>query len=180
MLPTAESKDDGYGASDSLIASMPAARAEQLDSAGLAARFPGTTVDIGGTWTGDHGASFTDVEITPGPGTSIEALRTTTGGARDGNPLISSHDDLLSQRILLGDVRRGSLVILLAGLLQAAASSAVASAASVVDQRRTIARLALTGVPVALMARARSWQTTLPLVAATAGRSGWDWDLRSC
>jgi hypothetical protein len=71
--------------------------------------------------------------------------------------------------VLVADVRRGSLVILLAGLVLAAGSSAVAAAASVVDQRRTIARLALTGMPVSLLQSARRWQATVPLVCATGG-----------
>lgn len=71
--------------------------------------------------------------------------------------------------VLVADVRRGSLVILLAGLVLAAGSSAVAAAASVIDQRRTIARLVLTGMPISLLQSARRWQSTVPLVCATAG-----------
>src|SRR5690606_13464920 len=54
-------------------------------------------------------------------------------------------------------------------LVLGAASSAVAAAAAVVDQRRTLGRLALIGVPVAMLQRARRWQSTVPLVVATAG-----------
>ena len=169
VLPTAEAKDDRYGSTDELSISLPTADAEAVLAFDLPTRFAGTTVEQVGVGSDPAGNETVDLAITPGAGASVEQLRTITAPIRHGNPLVSSRDDLWSQATLVGDVRRGSLVVLIAGLLLAAASSAVAAAASVVDQRRTIGRLALTGVPIEMLQAARRWQTTVPLVAATTG-----------
>ena len=171
VLPTADARDDAYGSTE--VLSLPL-RSESVDElramlSELEQRFPGTDVLIGDDWRTTSGLSLTSVSVTLGPGVSLEQVRTATAAVRDGIPLVSSRDDLWSEATLVEDVRRGSLVILVAALVLGAASSAVAAAASVVDQRRTIARLALTGVPVSILQRARRRQSVVPLVAATSG-----------
>ncbi|MBA2280160.1 MAG: hypothetical protein H0W25_02855, partial [Acidimicrobiia bacterium] len=69
--------------------------------------------------------------------------------------------------VILDDLGRASLVVSLVALALAGAATAVASAASVLDQRATLARLRLAGTPVAVLQRARAWQASLPLVGVT-------------
>ncbi len=102
-------------------------------------------------------------------GAALERLRTATQWARHGEPLVSSGDDVYGDVRFTQDAMRGSLAVLVAGLLLAAGASAVAAAASVVDQRSVIARLTLCGTDVSTLQRARQLQAVIPLVAATAG-----------
>jgi len=174
VLPTANSRDDVYRSEDALMTMLDGDAATALEGQvdGLTAQLPGTRFEFEPAWTDSDGQERRTVTMVPGPGVSLDELRTATTSVRGGVPLIASFDDLWNETVLMDDVRRGSLVILIAGLVLAAASSAVAAAASVVDQRRTIARLALTGVPVGLLQRARRLQATVPLVAATTGAVG--------
>lgn len=170
-LPAVDAKASSYGSSDELAVLMDSASAVKLVESGerLAVEFPGTTVRASAAVAGSDDRHTLPVLVRPGPGVSVEQLRTATVGLRDGLPLISSRDDLWSEATLIADIRRGARIVLIATILLAAASSAVAAAASVVDQRRTIRRLALAGVSVAVLQQARRWQSTLPLLAATFG-----------
>jgi hypothetical protein len=171
ILPTTEARLDGGVDTDLLALTLPEEAANRLTSSAseLAGQFPGTVAEVTDSWTGSDGRQLAGVTVSPGPGVDLEQLRTATASQRMGHTLVSADDDVWGDAMLVGDVRRGSLVVLLAGLVLAAGSSAVAAAASVVDQRRTIGRLALSGVPVAMLQSARRWQSTVPLVAATGG-----------
>lgn len=73
------------------------------------------------------------------------------------------------QRLVLDDLRRASIVVSAIALVLATTSGTIASAASVLDQRRTLRRLRLLGTPVSVLQRARAWQSSVPLVVATTG-----------
>lgn len=176
VLPSADARSGLYGSTDDLMVLVASndleAWREQVDS--LQQRFPGTEVQLpdDGALVADAAGTFELVTVRPAPGVSLEELRTATVELRRSQPLISSRDDLFSEATMVDDIRRGSLVVLLCALVLAAASSSVAAAASVVDQRRTIGRLSLAGVPVSVLQRARQWQSTVPLVTATGGAIG--------
>lgn len=176
VLPSADALGGVYGSTDDLAVLVDSDRLEdwRSRSAALEAQFPGTDVllpDASVDALADEVVPEL-VKVRPGPDVSLEELRTATAELRRAQPLISSRDDLFSEATMVDDIRRGSLVVLIAALVLAAASSSVAAAASVVDQRRTIGRLSLAGVSVGVLQRARQWQSTLPLVAATAGAVG--------
>jgi hypothetical protein len=176
VLPSADARSGLYGSTDDVMVLVSTddlgAWREQVGA--LQRRFPGTEVQLPDADDDDvladtDGTLEVLVTVRPGPGVSLEELRTATAELRRSQPLISSRDDLFSEATMVDDIRRGSFVVLIAALVLAAASSSVAAAASVVDQRRTIGRLSLAGVPVSVLQRARQWQSTVPLVTATAG-----------
>lgn len=171
VLPTVDANADERDSFGSMSMTTTAATAEQMELASdrLGGLPGGTEISTEGELSIDDGQSLAEVMITLGPDVSMDEVRTATTSFREGNPLPLPSDDVFGDITLVGDVRRASLVILLAGLVLGAASSAVAAAAAVVDQRRTIGRLALIGFPVAMLQRARRWQSTVPLVVATAG-----------
>ena len=178
-MPSAEAKVVDLEASDQIALMVTMAQAEQLASRAdeLALAFPGTELDVTAALEGvEPDLAAPDLEValygTMGPGVGIDELRTFTDDLRGGQPLLTTTDDVFGDQTFVDDVQRASLVVLIAGLLLAAASSGVAAAASVIDQRRTIGRLALGGMPVNELQRARRWQSVLPLVGATAGAIG--------
>lgn len=177
VMPSAEAQVTGGSGAGEFVIVAPVARLGDLARLGdqIASEFPGTTLDIDEAPSAGDGSTAVEVVEVPGhlgPNVSIDELRTMTAEVREGQPLIGGDDDIWGDQMFLDDVRRASLAILVAGLLLAASSSTVAAAASVIDQRRTIGRLALTGMPVGELQRARRWQNVAPLVAATIGAIG--------
>ncbi|HEX2577271.1 MAG TPA: FtsX-like permease family protein [Aquihabitans sp.] len=82
---------------------------------------------------------------------------------------VSGRDGDGRARTLLDDLRRASVVLALASLAMAVAATAISGISSILDQRTTLARLRLVGTPLAVLQRARRWQTSLPLVVASVG-----------
>jgi hypothetical protein len=77
-----------------------------------------------------------------------------------------------SERLLLEDLRRASVVVAAIALLLATTAATIGAAASILDQRQALRCLRLAGTPTSVLQRARSWQTAVPLVAATSAAVG--------
>jgi hypothetical protein len=73
-----------------------------------------------------------------------------------------------AERLLIEDLRRASVVVAAIALLLATTAAAIGAAASILDQRQALRCLRLAGSPISVLQRARTWQTALPLVAATS------------
>lgn len=108
------------------------------------------------------------VLVVEGPAAEIERARTQVLAAPP-DARVSSPFDLGAERILLGDLRRASVVLSLAALAMAMSAAAIGGASSILDQRLTLARLRLVGTPLRVLQRARRWQTLVPLVLASSG-----------
>ncbi|HXH58967.1 hypothetical protein [Iamia sp.] len=143
------------------------AKADAIEVAVVAAE-PRVTIERD---TGDAAGSGRHVSgtIRLGEGVGLDRVRTAVAVA-DPEADLSSPDDVRGEtRVLLDDLGRASVVMSRAALAMAAASTAIGSAASIFDQRTTLARLRLVGTPIATLQRARRWQAVVPLTAATVG-----------
>ncbi|MEZ5310336.1 MAG: FtsX-like permease family protein [Microthrixaceae bacterium] len=166
VVPTAAALSQENGSGVSLRISLPAPAVSEMralaESMGAS-----VTADDGGPNSTE--STPVAMAIEPGPHTSIERLRTASSGIRQGIPLVASTDDLWGNATLASDIGKGSMVVLVSSLILAAAASTVLAAASVLDERRTLARLVLAGVAVDTLHRSRRWQMMLPLICATVG-----------
>lgn len=149
-------------------------------TAAVEQRFPDANIDWGdgatdgnpsqasvssdGTSEAAHG--FGSIEVRDPA--DIEAARTAVLAVSP-DAEVSSPFELGSDRILLADLGRASTIMSLAALLMATAAAGIGGAAAILDQRVTLARLRLVGTPIAVLQRARRWQTLVPLVLASAG-----------
>jgi hypothetical protein len=134
----------------------PAANA-RLAAAGLSASVE-TDDYVGDTW---------GLWVEPESADDLERVRTALHGLVPAHPLVGDRDGLHPNGNRFEDFRRASAALLMIALVLAGTATAIGSAASVLDQRVTLARLRLTGTPVGVLQRARVWHATLPLVAAT-------------
>jgi hypothetical protein len=100
---------------------------------------------------------------------SREVIRTVLGGAAGGAQVFSRELRLENQQILLADLRRVTVIGLLAAGVLAGCSAAVATAGSVMDRRRTFGALIAAGTPVKVLARALRREAALPAMVATIG-----------
>jgi hypothetical protein len=99
----------------------------------------------------------------------VERVRTALADMPGGLLLVAAGDDVFGDDLLVHDFRRASLALAIATMVMAATTTAIASSASILDQRPTLRRLRLAGTPVGTLQRARTWQASLPLIAATIG-----------
>jgi hypothetical protein len=76
---------------------------------------------------------------------------------------------LTESETLLVDLQRASVIMAAAALAMAVTAIAISTSASILDQRETLSRLRLIGVPVSVLQRARRWQVILPLGTASIG-----------
>lgn len=141
-------------------AEVPLAEVAPLQDA--IAAIPGATMVGGRTgpdrWEADLTAS----------GTHLDRVRTAVSAAAPG---ARTEDDggLGDARTLLDDLGRASVIMSIAALVLAAAAIGIGTAANLLDQRDTLARLRLIGVPTSALQRARRWQVLLPLATASIG-----------
>ena len=98
-----------------------------------------------------------------------ETVRTALGGAAGGAQVYSRELRLGNQQSELGDLRRVTVIGLLAAAVLAGCSAAVATAGSVMDRRRTFGALIAAGTPVKVLARALRVEAALPALVATIG-----------
>ncbi len=126
---------------------------------------PASAQDGSGPPTASRRVEALVVASTP---TAVDRARTAIVRA-DPAAAIRSWDRDGRGRLLLADLGRASGVLALASLVLASAATAVSGCASILDQRLTLARLRLVGTPIAVLQRARRWQTLVPLVVASTG-----------
>ncbi|MBB5853932.1 FtsX-like permease family protein [Amycolatopsis umgeniensis] len=106
------------------------------------------------------------VPTTPANG---EVVRTALVGAAPGQEVGSRGLHLIGQQQELGDLRRVTVIGLIAAGVLAGCSAAVATAGSVMDRRRTFGALIAAGTPVRVLARALRMEAALPAMVATIG-----------
>lgn len=98
-----------------------------------------------------------------------EVVRTALSAAAAGDQVQSRELKLENQQNQLGDLRRVTVIGLIAAGLLAGASAAVATAGSVMDRRRTFGALMAAGTPVRVLSRALRMEAALPAMVATVG-----------
>ncbi|RZQ65078.1 FtsX-like permease family protein [Amycolatopsis suaedae] len=106
------------------------------------------------------------VQTTPA---SREVVRTALVGAANGEQIESRELHLSDQQTQLADLRRVTVIGLVAAGLLAGCSAAIATAGSVMDRRRTFGALLAAGTPVRTLARALRTEAALPAMVATIG-----------
>ena len=99
----------------------------------------------------------------------LDRVRTRAAVVAPASIAATGRDVDLDADALVRDVRTASVLVLAASFAVAAASAGITAAASVVDQRRTYRRLALVGVPLGVMDRARVLTTQVPLLLLVVG-----------
>jgi hypothetical protein len=105
----------------------------------------------------------------PSTDANRETIRTALGGSASGAQVYSRELRLGNQQSELGDLRRVTVIGLLAAAVLAGCSAAVATAGSVMDRRRTFGALIAAGTPVKVLARALRMEAALPALVATIG-----------
>jgi ABC-type lipoprotein release transport system permease subunit len=105
----------------------------------------------------------------PSTDANRETIRTALGGAGGGAQVYSRELRLGNQQSELADLRRVTVIGLIAAAVLAGCSAAVATAGSVMDRRRTLGALIAAGTPVKVLARALRVEAALPAMVATIG-----------
>lgn len=100
-------------------------------------------------------------------GSDPETVRTAL--AASGESIYSRDVYLTRQQTQLDDLRRVTVIGLVAAAVLAGCSAAIATAGSVLDRRRTFGALMAAGTPVRVLARALRAEAALPALAATIG-----------
>ncbi|WP_103353905.1 ABC transporter permease [Amycolatopsis sp. CA-128772] len=131
--------------------------------------------DLSGTSIIDPAAlpdGFTPKYVTvvaPTTDANREIVRTALAAPAAGEEIGSRDQYLFNQQTELGDLRRVTVIGLLAAGILAGCSAAVATAGSVMDRRRTFGALMAAGTPVRVLARALRMEAALPALVATIG-----------
>ncbi|GAA4537900.1 FtsX-like permease family protein [Amycolatopsis samaneae] len=107
--------------------------------------------------------------VAPTTDANREVVRTALVGASSGETIWSREQRLHGQEQELGDLRRVTVIGLLAAAVLAGCSAAVATAGSVMDRRRTFGALIAAGTPVRVLSRALRMEAALPALVATIG-----------
>jgi MFS family permease len=100
-------------------------------------------------------------------GSDPETVRTALTAS--GDSVYSRDIYLIDQQTRLGDLRRVTVIGLVAAAVLAGCSAAIATAGSVLDRRRTFGALLAAGTPVRVLAKALRAEAALPALAATIG-----------
>jgi hypothetical protein len=107
--------------------------------------------------------------IVPTTDANREIVRTALASAAVGVNIGSRDQHLYGQQIQLDDLRRVTVIGLIAAGVLAGCSAAVATAGSVMDRRRTFGALIAAGTPVRVLSRALRMEAALPALVATIG-----------
>jgi hypothetical protein len=107
--------------------------------------------------------------VAPTTDANREVVRTALAGPAAGAEIGSRDQYLFNQQTELGDLRRVTVIGLVAAGILAGCSAAVATAGSVMDRRRTFGALMAAGTPVRVLARALRMEAALPALVATIG-----------
>jgi len=181
LFPTG-GDDPLWGRADRLDVAVPAAGAEAvatdlraaLADAGIAAEVTGPGDERGALLAlsageqGGEGARTLSVALT-GPTSDLDAARTVVAQVAPASVAATGSDIMIDQARFSADFRTASVLVLAVSFAVAMASAATTSTAEVLDRRRTYRQLALVGVPLAVLDRARVLQTQLPLVLLAIG-----------
>ncbi|UJW34110.1 ABC transporter permease [Saccharothrix sp. AJ9571] len=130
-------------------------------------RFTSTFVDPSAVPAGMQPQNYT-IAVPTTPETR-EVVRTALVGAATGEQVNSRELVLGNQQTELGDLRRVTVIGLVAAGVLAGCSAAIATAGSVMDRRRTFGALIAAGTPVRTLARALRMEAALPALVATIG-----------
>ncbi|PXY31607.1 FtsX-like permease family protein [Prauserella muralis] len=98
-----------------------------------------------------------------------EVVRTALAGAAGGVQVESREMRLADQQTQLEDLRRVTVIGLIAAGALSGCSAAIATAGSVMDRRRTFGALLAAGTPVRVLARALRTEAAMPAMVATVG-----------
>ncbi|MEU8631039.1 ABC transporter permease [Amycolatopsis sp. NPDC048633] len=107
--------------------------------------------------------------VAPTTDANREIVRTALAGPAAGAEIGSRDQYLFNQQTELGDLRRVTVIGLVAAGILAGCSAAVATAGSVMDRRRTFGALMAAGTPVRVLSRALRMEAALPALVATIG-----------
>ena len=107
--------------------------------------------------------------VAPTTDANREIVRTALAGPAAGEEIGSRDQYLYNQQTELGDLRRVTVIGLVAAGILAGCSAAVTTAGSVMDRRRTFGALMAAGTPVRVLARALRMEAALPALVATIG-----------
>jgi hypothetical protein len=113
-------------------------------------------------------ATYVTVAVPTTPA-NYESVRTALVSAAGGTSVSSRDLYLGNQQTELDDLRRVTIIGLIAAAVLAGCSAAVATAGSVMDRRRTFGALIAAGTPVKVLARALRMEAALPALVATIG-----------
>ena len=140
------------GADDrALLVPAPAAQVqERLAAAGLAAEVRGP-----------------DGELEVVPLADRDRVRTALAPLVPGRPIETAREGGAEEAVLVGDLGTGALVVLAGTFVLAATATGTASAARVLDHRRTLRLLRLTGTPLRVLDAARRAETLRPLAVCS-------------
>lgn len=94
----------------------------------------------------------------------LNRVRTAVAVAAPASVAATGRDVDLDDGAFLRDFRNASVLVLAASFAVAMASAGITAAAAVLDQRRTYRQLALLGVPLEVLDRARVLTTQVPLL----------------
>ncbi|MFI5585097.1 FtsX-like permease family protein [Amycolatopsis sp. NPDC051758] len=107
--------------------------------------------------------------VAPTTDANREIVRTALAAPAAGEEIGSRDQYLFNQQTELGDLRRVTVIGLIAAGILAGCSAAVATAGSVMDRRRTFGALMAAGTPVRVLSRALRMEAALPALVATIG-----------
>ncbi|ASR38756.1 permease [Prauserella marina] len=105
----------------------------------------------------------------PTTSADYEVVRTALASAANGAQIESRATRLDSQDSTLADLRRVTVIGLLAAAVLGGCSAAIATAGSVLDRRKTFGALIAAGTPVNVLARALRTEAAMPAMVATIG-----------
>lgn len=103
--------------------------------------------------------------VRPADPADLDRVRTLLAPLVPGTLLQTAAEASSGDAVLVGDMRRGALVVLVGTFLVAATATGTAAAARVLDHRHTLRLLRLAGTPVAVLEAARARETAVPLLA---------------
>ncbi|WP_406639761.1 FtsX-like permease family protein [Amycolatopsis sp. WGS_07] len=107
--------------------------------------------------------------VVPTAEANREIVRTALVPNAVGEEIGSREQYLYGQQVQLDDLRRVTVIGLVAAGILAGCSAAVATAGSVMDRRRTFGALMAAGTPVRVLSRALRMEAALPALVATIG-----------
>lgn len=188
LFPTG-GDDPVWGSADTVDVALPAASAPAVaqrlraDLAGTGARVgdPSPRAASGALHllrtsdlTGDQAAASIAITVTGPPerrAAELDRVRTQVAVVAPASIAATGRDVDLDAATFVRDFRTASVAVLAASFAVAAAAAGITAAAAVLDQRRTYRQLALLGVPLKVLDRARVMATQVPLLLLVVGSS---------